>query len=389
MFGATGFRESGASQPGARYHLRLSADLLSNALSCPSLELAGRWFVYSGIQEQTGGVARYYRSDLSRNALVSTEITGYAASALLYLHARTGDPRYLEPALRAGRFLTRLAWDGALRVIPYEYSIDGRAPEAYFFDSGIIARGLLALWRSTREEEFLDAARNCAESMARDFAAGREFHPVLVLPSKEPAARDQRWSRGPGCYQLKAALAWYELAEETGQAEFRAHYDHLLEYALESHGAFLPGEPEPQRVVDRLHAYCYFLEGLLPCASRPDCAAALSEGIERAAELRAEAAALFERSDVYAQLLRLRLFACALGAAPLDRNAADEEAAAIVEFQAGGPDPRLAGGFCFGRKGAQMLPYVNPVSTAFCAQALEMWRQCRAEGYRADWRTLI
>jgi hypothetical protein len=225
--------------------------------------------------------------------------------------------------------------------------------------------------------------------MARDFAAGREFHPVLLLPSKEPAAREQRWSRAPGCYQLKAGLAWYELAEETGRAEYHAHYDRLLEMALESHSAFLPGEAEPQRLVDRLHAYCYFLEGLLPSASRPECAAVLGGGIARVARLRAETAPLFERSDVYAQLLRLRLYAGALGAAPLDRKAAEEEAAAILQFQAAGPDPRIAGGFRFGRQGARMLPYVNPVSTAFCAQALETWRLCRAEGRQADWRELI
>ncbi|MCX6625259.1 MAG: hypothetical protein NTY38_30200, partial [Acidobacteria bacterium] len=75
------------------------------------LQRAGNWFVGSGIQEETGGVARYYRSDLERNARVSTEITGYAAGALTYLHSRTGDPRYLEAAVSAARFLTASAWD--------------------------------------------------------------------------------------------------------------------------------------------------------------------------------------------------------------------------------------------------------------------------------------
>ncbi|MGC9970533.1 MAG: hypothetical protein ABSE56_08075 [Bryobacteraceae bacterium] len=368
---------------------------VSNANAAPAdpscLELAGRWFLESGIQEPLGGVARYYRSDLSSNARVSTEITGYAASALAYLHSRTGDPRYLEPALRAGRFLTRVAWNSLLRAIPFEVSPGGNPTEghAYFFDSGIIARGLLALWRVSREAEFLETALDCAESMATDFAAGPEFHPVVVLPSKEAAPRDRRWSRGPGCYQLKAALAWCELAEAAGRAGHSVCYDGLLEYALATHAAFLPGEAERHRVVDRLHAYCYFLEGLLPRATQPDCAAALGEGLRRVADLLAATARLFERSDVYAQLLRLRIFAAALGVVPLERNAAEREVAAILEFQAAGSDPRIAGGFCFGRQGAQVLPYVNPASTAFCAQALEMWRLYRAGGFQPDWRTLI
>jgi hypothetical protein len=351
------------------------------------LELAGGWFLRSGIQEPTGGVARYYRTDLARNAPVSTEITGYAASALLFLHARTREARYLEQALGAGHFLTRVAWDRELAVMPFEVG----APEGrtYFFDSGIIVRGLVALWRSSGEAEFLETAERCAESMGVDFAGGSEFHAILGLPSKEPAARDRRWSRAPGCYQLKAGLAWCELAEATGRLEYRAHYDRLLEYALGDHASFLAGEPERERVVDRLHAYCYFLEGLLPCAGRPDCKLALGQGLERAAELRDSAGPLFERSDVYAQLLRLRLFAAALGVAPLDRKAAEREAAAILEFQAGGTDPRLAGGVYFGRKGAQMLPYVNPASTVFCMQAVEMWRLWCAGEFQPDWQTLI
>jgi hypothetical protein len=57
---------------------------------------AGEWFLRSGIQEPSGGVARYYRADLERNHAVSTEITGYAVSAFVYLHAVTQDERYLE-----------------------------------------------------------------------------------------------------------------------------------------------------------------------------------------------------------------------------------------------------------------------------------------------------
>lgn len=352
---------------------------------------AGQWFVRSGIQESSGGVARYYRSDLDRNALVSTEITGYAVSALLHLHGAGGDPECFDAAVRAGRFLARAAWDDALRAMPFECAGDGIAPEAlaYFFDTGIIARGLLALWRCSRDDEFLQASIRCAEFMARDFGGGPEFHPILELPSKTPAARDRRWSRSPGCYQLKAALAWRELAEETGRADFCDLYEQVQEWALCGHAAFPTGEGEGERVMDRLHAYCYFLEGLLPCADRPACAEALRDGIARTAALLARTAPLFERSDVYAQLLRVRLFAGALGVMPLDCEAAGREATAIGEFQACDSSPQIDGGFYFGRKGTQLLPYVNPVSTAFCAQALDLWRRRCAGTFQPDWRMLI
>jgi hypothetical protein len=90
-----------------------------------------------------------------------------------------------------------------------------------------------------------------------------------------------------------------------------------------------------------------------------------------------EIAPEFERADVYAQLLRMRLYADRAGALPLDGAAAQFEAEKLAQFQAAGSDPSTGGGFYFGRKGGAWLPYVNPVSSAFALQALELWDECR------------
>ncbi|MGA3016412.1 MAG: hypothetical protein ABSF62_04775 [Bryobacteraceae bacterium] len=290
----------------------------------PLVSRAGDWFLRSGIQEPSGGVARYYRADLERSHRVSTEITGYAASTLVYLHSLTGDQRYLDRALAAGRFLAGATWDPASCVLPFE-------PDApaftYFFDCGIAVRGLLSVWRATGAAEFLAVAAMVGDAMSRDFAAGAaEFHPILSLPEKRPLPRDPaRWSQSPGCYQLKSAMAWWDLSEATGDLAFRQPYETLLPAAMLDARGFLPGHPVRAKVMDRLHAYLYFLEGLLPCAGEPPCATSIREGIGRVAERLRGIAPEFERSDVYAQLLRLRLYAAAI--APLDRAAAHEEAA--------------------------------------------------------------
>ncbi len=333
----------------------------------------------SGIHARIGGVARYYHTDLEENHAISTEITGYAASTLVYLHSLTGEPLYLDRAVQAARFLTRMAWDRHLGIFPCEYDVHAPVePLAYFFDSGIIARGLLAVWRATGESEFLDAAIECGRGMARDFhAGGAEFHPILNLPSKQPVDRDCRWSRSPGCYQLKSALAWCELAEEAGQEELLPYYEALLEDSLRSHSSFLPGDSEPDRVMDRLHAHCYFLEGLLPVLDRKRCATAAADGLARVSALLREIAPRFERSDVSAQLLRFRIFAELAGALPVDNLAAESEARNLASFQTDHFNTRITGGFYFGRKGGSLLPYVNPVSTAFGLQALAMWEARR------------
>jgi hypothetical protein len=336
------------------------------------LEKASHWFLHSGIQESSGGVARFYRSDLQRNAAISHEITGYAVSALVYMHARTGEAECLEGGLRAARYLTREAWGAASSTFPFE----PESPYAYFFDVGIIVRGLLAAWRATGDEEFRSRAAEAALSMAFDFLGDGDFHPIIELPEKQPAAREPRWSRQPGCYQLKSALAWRDLGDEHAARLFES----VLAASLATHESFLVGAPD-DKMMDRLHAYCYFLEALLAVSDRADCRAALAWGIARAAALFREVSPLFERSDVSAQLLRVRLIAHYQGAVALDELAACNEAARAASFHAESGDPRVNGGFWFGRRGEEMLPFVNPVSTAFCAQALELWHQHQ----RGEW----
>jgi hypothetical protein len=341
-------------------------------LNIPFLDRAGAWFLESGIQEPSGGVARYYLADAKQNKPVSTEITGYAISALVYLYSLTQDERYLRAATSAARFLTRSAWDFKLRIFPFECS----GPSlAYFFDSGIIIRGLLGLWRVTGDRELIDIAEQCGRSMAQDFAADNGgYHPILRLPEKDPLPRGEKWSREQGCYQLKSALAWYDLHKETGQAHFLKLYEDALTASLRTHDSFLPGA-EGDLVMDRLHAYCYFLEAILPRAERPEVAAALAGGIAKASHYLRNIAPQFERSDVYAQLLRVRVLTDCAGGAAVDRSAAAHEAGKIESFQLDDPDRRISGGSFFARRGGRLQPHVNPVSTAFGLQALAMWRQ--------------
>ena len=341
-----------------------------------TLHRAGCWFLHSGIQEPNGGVARYYRADLSRNAPVSTEITGYALSALVYLHEKFPDQAYLDAAVRAAQFLTRMAWDKTLDAMPFEYGVtsNGSRSPTYFFDCGIIARGLLSLWRVTAEWEFLDGAVRCGRSMLH-FRQGATIHPILLLPDKRPLPHEPRWSRSPGCYQLKSAMAWDDLAKATGDADFATAYELALETALARHDNFLPGETDQEKVMDRLHAYCYFLEGLQPALDRSDCRQALAAGIGRVGELLRDIGPTFARSDVYAQLLRARLYADRAGVLPLDQEAASREATELAAFQSDSEDAHLAHGFYFGRKKGSWLPHLNPVSTAFGLQTLTMWHE--------------
>jgi len=354
-------------------HLESPTKLASTA----AVNQAGLWLLQSGIQEPNGGFARYYIAEKGENRAVSTEITGYAISTLAYLYSLKNDPRYLDTAVRAGSFLTDVAWDSALQVFPFEWTADASAnePLAYFFDSGIIVRGLLSLWRITSDRRLLDIAIACGRSMAVTFAAPNgEFHPILRLPDKVPLPRTDRWSRTTGCYQLKSALAWYDLHKITGEPDFLNWYENLLAESLRTHQSYLPGA-EGDDVMDRLHPYCYFLEAILPRAERPEVTSALKFGIDRVALFVREFGTRFVRSDVIAQLLRVRLLADRAGAVRLDRKLASAEAKVLASYQPHRGDRRVKGGFYFAKRKNQFELHANPVSTGFALQALTMWRQ--------------
>jgi len=353
-----------------------AASLDKPSLLNDTLARAGDWFLNSGIQDPNGGVARFYRADVGRNRAISTEITGYSTSALMYLYSVTGEAAYFDRARHTARFLARDAWNSEVDNFPFEYG-EGAETMLYFFDCGIIIRGLLSVWRETQaqgslDRVLLDRAVDCGRAMLRDFDKGREITPILTLPDKQPVDRDWRWSRNPGCYQLKSALAWRDLAAITGETEFDLPFSRHLERSLTDYSSFLPGNDQPERVMDRLHAFSYFLESLLSCVDDERCAFALADGIAQVGNYLREIAPVFARSDVYAQLLRVRLWASTT--LPLDLDAAREEADALAGFQIRSDDPRTNGGFAFGSRQGELIPHINPVSTAFALQALHMWQ---------------
>jgi hypothetical protein len=347
-----------------------------------SLAAAGRWLLHSGIQETSGGFARYYDAASRKNRAVSTEISGYAASALVYLLHVTGDEAYLAHARKTARFLVS-AWDEELQTFPFEHPSPSAESEhlSYFFDCGIVIRGLLAVWRETQDEQLLEVARAAAHSMIADFRAPGDYHPILALPGKDPLPRTGQWSRTPGCYQLKSAMAWWDVACITGESSLRDAYLEMLDLAMSTHAKFLREASNSHGVMDRLHAYCYFLEGLLPVIDRPECSKVHSDGIRLISRFLNEIMSTFARSDVYAQLLRARIYG--------EGDSIAAEAEALAAFQAVSDDPRIDGGFYFGRRDGRMSPHVNPVSTVFALQALEMRRQRVTGDKRPCLRMLI
>ena len=166
--------------------------------------------------------------------------------------------------------------------------------------------------------------------------------------------------------------------------------DTLRRWCLKRHEGFVPDFGDSEERMSRLHAYCYFLEGLLQEAGQDmDCSRALQWGILRVENLMEEIGPEFQRSDVLAQLLRLRFYADTFGVLEIDRATVESEVAALIEFQQQSSDPRVDGGFAFARRGTELVHHINPLSTVLALQALTMWESAAQGAFRDPWNVLI
>ena len=147
--------------------------------------------------------------------------------------------------------------------------------------------------------------------------------------------------------------------------------------------------------------------GYLPQETAPtgnqtalELAMAITPELEKLQRLLARPAEQIDEAEHHAALARFdelggyqleprarRILADVAGAEALDSEAAASEARALTEFQAESADPRVDGGYWFGRKNGVWLPHVNPVSAAFATEALDLWE--RPAGAKEPGRPLI
>lgn len=351
-----------------------------------------RWLAISGIQDQSGGVSEGFREETGEYAPISTTATGY------YIAAQLWSQRFSRGALpatasRAGGFLLERAFDMSAEMFPLHLgdNDEEQARLAYFFDCTVVVRSLVQLWDSTKDTAFLDCAERCGLALhSRMPTVDGAFFPIYDLKTDRAYADTGSWRVEMDVPQLKGGLALLELYKATGRGEFEHDAEALRKWCLQRHESFLPGEVDDAKIIERLHAYCLFLEGLLPgVALDAESGRVLQFGILRVENFLDEFGAELQRCDVIAQILRLRLYADKLGLMELDYKRAEEEATAIIEFQTQSVDPKTDGAFTLFRGTAQSRPQLDLTATVFALQALEMWDQAEEGGLRDPWEVLI
>ena len=212
---------------------------------------------------------------------------------------------YLDGARNTARFLADSAWNPELKTFPFEHP----SSFAYFFDCGIIVRGLMAVWRQTARRT---AARHRSCRLPLD---ADRFRRGLRMPSDHRTSFENS-DRANGAVVARPRL----LSAQIGTRLFRRCRSDLAIRCCVKHGKQRSAcarwtfsrrrtdEVTRYGVMDRLHAYCYFLEALTAVLDRPECQSAYATGMAAVERHLREIAPVFVRSDFYAQLIRALIY---------------------------------------------------------------------------------
>jgi len=126
----------------------------------PHLDAASAWLGRS--ERPTGGSSAEYTPILGWSKAYP-ETTGYIIPTLLEVARRTGQVDHALRAMRFGSWLLSIqnpdgSWSGGKHP--------ARNAKPSVFNTGQILKGMLALWRSTSDSRWLDAAGKGADWLA-------------------------------------------------------------------------------------------------------------------------------------------------------------------------------------------------------------------------------
>ena len=163
------------------------------------LRAVGEWLLRS---ERPGGGSSAFYSPLMGWARPYPETTGYLIPTLLALRARGGDPALEGLALRCGVWLKSIRNPGGSWNAGLHPPLLRR--RASVFNTGQVLKGMMALWRWTGEEEWLDCARQ-----------GAEWARSGLLPEGLWRGRDYR-VRGTPSYYTEVLSTLIDVAQQSG-----------------------------------------------------------------------------------------------------------------------------------------------------------------------------
>lgn len=358
-------------------------------------ERALRWLSESGIivsgagPAGDGAVYSFFDAHSGRYRLVYAEGTGYLLSLWKHLRTLKQDHRLDGQARVAADWLVRWTDEhGDAVAMGLEDGVPIR--QAYAFDGGICAKGLLDAYEVTGDSRYVETAgRILRRLLANSVNDDGSVTPALDLDSGRFLEPGKVWFSRSGAFHGKLSMPLLHLSAVTGDDSLREAARRICAWTVTQQagdGSF------PANVAMRsvnLHAHCYATEALLYAHAMLG-TPAFRDAAERAVrwivnrqsahgsvglwhggrKLRRRA------SYAMAQSIRLFLLLDALARRDGRIDAATRMAAFLARMQAWSADPRVDGGFysedivrsgIFIRKNREVTSW----ATMFAIQALD------------------
>lgn len=349
------------------------------------IDLLKEWFLNSGIQSEDGGFYAWQDVEDKSHSYLYSEITGYAITALSFLYKLTKDDIFLKRTEHAAQWILQNAVDPSGGILTRKYiknTVEHYSFERgniYSFDCGMVAFGMLKLYKITGDKRYLACAEKIINflntKMLKDDGL---YHPMYDTREGRPCEENLKWSTQSGSFHCKLALCLCELAEINNDKYLFTAAKRLIGSSVRTFckdGRFLTNISTE---TSHLHPYSYTLEGLIYYSYKTednsykeialkgfDWLAGLQEGdggFPTESSGGGRASVPFKRSDIQAQILRLSYFMNSR----FDRERLLEY---ILSFQNISRDPY--GAFLFGadEKGL-FLKHSNAWCSMFALQAL-------------------
>jgi uncharacterized protein YyaL (SSP411 family) len=234
------------------------------------IKLIADWLLNSGIQAKNGGFYSWRDAADDSHAYLYSEITGYAITALCFLHKLTGDTVFLSRARSAAQWIEQDALDPSGGVLTRNYVRDAiehysfERGNIYSFDCAMVAFGMLKLYQSVSNERYLDIAEGIISFLNKQMLKPEgTYYPVFDTKIGRPWEDQKKWSTQSGSFHCKLALCLCELSRIKKDNVYKAAAKRLISSSIED---FYKGGRFVTSLYDgtsHLHPYSYTLEGML------------------------------------------------------------------------------------------------------------------------------
>jgi hypothetical protein len=246
--------------------------ILTNKDFLEKITLAKGWFLNSGIQnldkdkETYGSFNAWYDTAKKQFSFAYSEITGYGINTLLYLNKIEANNILIERAKIATDWLINKAY-AKNEGFFCRYENNQFMDRFCAFDAGMCLNAFVNLYRSTRDEKYLEIAKKIAYWLISKMQKkDGSFYTRYFKKKNIFEENGDKWSKQSGTFLTKVSIGLLNLYMILDDEKYKEAVRKICNFTLKSQekdGRFITNTIDKSTFI---HPHCYTIEGLLSAA---------------------------------------------------------------------------------------------------------------------------